>query len=490
MMTPLPATRPFASRQRGAATWLQTIILTAVLVAGIVFVIAYQNHQYRNRGHRIELYHQRLRLPDPEYLRVTSLGFHNFYMDLMFLRSIQMFGAGWIKPNESREPVMDYFLKVSAIDPQFLPIYRFGLLVVGDHGREPELGLKIIDEGMYNNPTKWEMPYLGIFTAIWSLDDLDRARFYIRMAKRIATTPEFVRRMEEFVERRNGRFETAFDMNVDYLLRYRTSGNESEYRLIYNRVIAVLEAWNMRLIHEGIQRFEQANGRLPRQMEEMLGEQYLPTMQLPTLERMRGALELAQSTGRPLDEMVGIARAQSRTTVEGLPPEPRGTWYYLSTERLEDLLERDDVFTTSTLAERYAYVMTPGEAFYAMDLYAFRSQEIILGYMAANNGEKPLHAYPELARRLWRDPIGGHWMYDRENNIFLSTAIRRINEKREPRMGATGRGPFPLPLEPTLLDYEEDRVWARENGLIDARGNLNLNVQRPDPTALPLAYGS
>lgn len=449
-----------------AALAIQGIIAALCIVAAV----GYQRAHFARQQFKPELFTQHLRLPDAQVLRAATLGFRHLYADFMFLRAIQAYGAGWLKPNESREPVYQYFDRVAEVDPQFIPIYRFGNLIVADIGGDGERGQRILRKGVTYNPGSWELCYLGIYNAIWLLDRPDDGKWFLHYAERNKDTPEYVRRMGEFIERRQGRYEAAFDVNIDYFVRYQRAGNEQERMLLYNRFYDIADKWSRRHIHQGIENFQKANnGAHPKSIEEVLKPEYLPDSEIGNLMAVEATAEEAANRGLGLEESVEFVRRNSRMRVSGLPPEPKGTWYYFDSRKIERV-EALDIPTSAPLEVRFPYVDAPSAHFVEMDSYAlFTGAQIKSEFVKPG---EPTVIPENVAATVFRaDPIGGRYDWDDTNKVIISTARERMTKGREPRIGARGWGPFILPLEPSLSDFKEDFDWAVKHGVMDAEGN-------------------
>lgn len=451
------------TRDRVAMTVQSIIVLCA-----LVFAVTYQKNHFDKIEVHPELFSQKLRLPDAEVLKVGSLGFRNLYVDFMFLRAIQAYGAGWLKPGESREPIYQYFSTVAQVDPKFIPMYRFGNLIIADQGGDGERGQKLLRQGIHANPNSWNLAYLGIYNAIWTMNEPDEARWFLAMANKMTDVPNYVLRMEEYVERRLGRFEAAFDVNVDYFIRYQRAGNEAERMLLYNRFYDILEKWSRKVIYTGIEEYIEATGGHPLKMEDLVKPEYLGEYEMPLIELLEKTSDEVGMSSMPLDEAIEYVRKNSRTKMFGLPVEPRGTWFYINSDMLNSVLAAD-IPTTAPIERRFEYVVTPITFFPRIDQH---THLIETGHIRPAMGPDMDQEVPEsvIDRFLTPDPIGGHYVWDPSMPRFYSTARVRLGKGNDPRCQVTGYGPFPLPLEPTLLDYDDDRAWAIEKGIYDTSG--------------------
>lgn len=439
-----------------------------IVLCALTFAVTFQKKHFAKMEVHPELFTQKLRLPNAEVLKVGSLGFRNLYVDFMFLRAIQAYGAGWLKPGESREPIYQYFSTVSQVDPKFIPMYRFGNLIIADQGGDGSRGQMLLRQGIIANPTSWDLAYLGIYNAIWNMNEPDDARWFLAMANKMPDVPNYVLRMEEYVERRLGRYETAFDVNVDYFIRYQRAGNEAERMLLYNRFYDILEKWSMKIVHTGIEAYIADAGGHPLKLEDIIKPEYLGEYEMPLIELLEKTSDEVAMSDMPLEEAVEYVRKNSRTKMFGLPVEPRGTWFYISTDMLNSVMAQD-LPTTAPPELRFAYVVTPITFFPRIDQH---TNLIEMNYIRPAMGPNMDQEVPieTVDRWLTPDPIGGHYVWDPLMPRFYSTARVRIGKGQDPRCQVTGYGPFPLPLEPTLLDYDGDRAWALEKGIYDAKG--------------------
>lgn len=466
-----------ASRRR----FLIQLILVAALFSGAVL---HQRRVLSQIGFNVRLFEQKLRIPSGQALRVLTLGFNNIYADLMFIRSIQAYGAGWLKPGESREPVYDYFDKVSDVDPHFIPLYKFGNLLLADLGHDGPRGQAILKKGLYKNPGNWELAYLGVYNAVWMLNDPDEGKWFVRMVKRYPSTPGYVIRMEEYIDRNLGQFESALALTLDFEIRYARDGNDFERRILRNRYVEIADGWYRREIKAGMRRYYDKYGKYPIAMEELLASDVFPPFPALILDDFTELVDAVAYSNLNQDQAVDAALQRVVRPIDGLPPDPRGYWYYLSELTFREFgIEKTDPETRGDAV--FDYLFSTGEVLEQMNNVAMEGQRFVLSYMSEYDGEKPSQS--EMAHLLNPDWIGGHWVYDREENIFFSTAQVRLNERTDPRIGAKGRGPFPLPLFPTLNDFPEDRDWAAKEGWIvkDGRVMRRMDEDRDDSLKQP-----
>ncbi len=469
-----------AGDESGRPSTKLMLVRLAVVIALLGVAIHHQHQLFSNMPFRVKLFEQKMRLPDPRFTRVAVLGFRQTYADFMFLRAIQAYGAGWLRPGESREPIYDYFDKVSDIDPRFTALYRFGNLLVADTGGDYERGRKLLKKGLMRNPRDFDIAYIGIYDAIWATNDEVAAMWFIRMISRFDDAPAFLVRMSEYVERRQGRYENAYEMLLGFYIEYGRSGNTFERNLLSNRFRTVVDRWYRRHIAEGLERYFLEHGDYAIEMEQILSEKYTPPALLPLLERAKEAGDAMTWSSLPVEEAARQAMRLSMILVEGLPPEPTGTWYYLSRGLRAQVIADMSLTEDSPVDRRFGYVVSAREFLTPLDSHSLMAQAAIQSYQRLHNGEAPPPSFMESY--LGADGMGGHFVYDPSGPFFYSTSVKRVAEGLEPRMGASGRGPFPLPLRPSFNDFPEDKAWAVKEGLLNPDGSEVL-LPIPDPGA-------
>jgi hypothetical protein len=451
------------------------LLLIVVIIACLAGVTAMQRERFGKLEFKAELFRQRIKLPSAEVLRFVSLGYDSVYANWLWLQSIQAFGSGWITEDRSTEPIYQYFDTMTDLDPHFIPSYRFGNLIIGDNRFDWERGQRLLRKGIIKNPLNYDLPYLGMYNGIFMTGDLQDARFFSAMLRRTKNPPEFMLRMEEYIERKDGRFEAAFEINVRYYLRYIAQNNEIENDIIERRMISVLDKLNRKKIADAAYAYAEKHGSHPTRMEDILQPEYLPPFESPTIPRFSAALEkhaaeidLLGPTTMPSEDLIAAVAKDSKTMIHGLPPEPNGTWYFFSTPANEFFHRVRDV-PGAPRDEDLHYLRSALEVLQEMNHHMLKAQNSIMEHHRKNSS---LPTDEQLGNLLGRDGLGGRFVYQREApespvyGVFFSSAARRIDDRKEPRVGLYGPGPFPFSIEPSLADHEDDRLWGIQNGFI------------------------
>ncbi len=464
-------------------------IRTVDLVAGVgivvclAYAIFFQNRTLSDAEQIWERYEQRMVLPSGQVLDFLTLGYDQIYTDWLWLNSIQAFGRGWITEDMSTRPIFDYFDTLTDLDPRFINAYRFGNLIIGDNRLDWDLGQEILVKGTLLNINNYDIPYLGVYNAIFHADKPEQARWFAVRLMNIPDAPTFMRRFKGYIETREGRYEAAFDFNLRYLMEYIATGNDVERPIVLQRMRQLLDQWNRREMDAAVDRYLARYAEHPTRMEDLLVPGVRPDFEAPTMNTLVRAVEnhieeierLVRGAEVP-QELVDQVTRESRTRIVGLPPEPSGTWYMIH-DYFQNLYFQNALPDTYDKG-KYGYIIAAADLLTDTNLRAARAQRFILNYHAENNETLPPDS--EMEQFYGRDPFNGHYVYDRDApesptyGVFYSTAARRIDEslrlpppqRTEPRVGLAGPGPFPFTIQPRLSDIPEEYLWGLANGYI------------------------
>lgn len=463
------------SRRRRGAVKLVEVVLFLIVVALLAAAAGFQDKRFKNRTFKADIYQQRVTLPSSDTLRMLTLGYTNIYADWLWLQSIQAFGSGWQtmdKVNPTK-PIYEYFDTLTDMDPHFISAYRFANLVIEDQRGDAVRGRDILRKGSFHNPSNYDIPYLGVYNAVWGYKDMPTARWFARRLTRIQSAPTFMKRMEEYIERESGRFELAFKINVRFMVEYVASGNDIERDIVARRTQKLLNDWYRKGFKDAVERYVEANGEHPKEMEQLLDPKYTPDYPGATLPSFKRAMDSHASEieaigkqGKVPEKLVDDITRESTEVIKGLPPEPYGTWYFIDPLSRDLYLEKTE---HNDGEDAPAYIVSAQDFIQVLNEVAMSAQMKILDFYGKNK-IKP--GDPVVAEFLLKDYLGGHYVYDRndpaspEYGTFYSTAGRRITDRKEPRLGIFGRGPFPFPLRPSLSERPDEKEWGIKNGWI------------------------
>lgn len=449
------------------------IVVVAIMFA---FTVAHQRNFYDGWWEGSGKYVQKTNIPDADVIRLATLGYDNMYANFLTLRAVQAFGAAWDTEDQSVEPIYNYFDILTTLDPHFIEVYELGHLVIADDHRAFDEGLSLVRKGNRWNWREWRIPYLGLYTTLWDMDDPEAAREFLLALRRIPKAPEHILRMDEYVERQSGRYEVAYDMNLSHYLRYIELDMEVEQGVALRKFQSILDPWYRTELARAADNFHQAHERHPLTTEELLASEHVPRFEAPTLDSLIDTVQRYMERPGNLENYRDEIREASMVEIVGMPPEPWGRWYFIDSEAREEA-ELRFYDPEMPLLDQFNYFTSVSERMEEVDMQGHRTSGAIMAEFERTN---ELPTYEDLASILRIDNLGGHWVYKSETGAFFSTAQMRLREGADPRMGFRGgmdrlprrtlrvsedQPPY-LTLEPTIWDFEEDAQWALCKGLI------------------------
>ena len=152
-----------------------------------------------------------LYLPNGRFLRLASLGHRTLLADLIYLWSIQYYGA---YRGQERFAFLDhvYGSVIARLDPRYVDPYLIGSLIMVIEKRDLDGGLRLLDQGMDANPEEWILPYEAGFFAYDLGRDYPRAAAYFERALAIPGAPASVRRLHAEMFNRRGDKERSLEL--------------------------------------------------------------------------------------------------------------------------------------------------------------------------------------------------------------------------------------------------------------------------------------
>ncbi|MCB2153995.1 hypothetical protein KQI84_03860 [bacterium] len=468
--TPKPKSfRPWARFSAGE------LLLLLIAAAAFFYCLRFQVHRYEGYTRGSGVYVQEVRLPATEIIRFVALGYDDLYADFLVLQAVQAFGSKWQTPNNDNTPILEYFDTVTELAPHWIEAYELGNLVLTEGKGDYDLSFDLLRKGIRKNPNNWRLPFLAIYNAVWGMNEPSVAREFLHYVKRIPDAPGYVIRMEEYIERQSGRFHAAFNVNLSYYLRYLHSNRETEANLAIIRFKTILDGWYKLELARAADAYYKEHGEHPPNIEALLDEKYRPDFTAPTMTGLLNAVEEYSTKGEDIRDFQDDIREESIEHIVGLPPDPNGTWYYLSSLQRSQMPEGAPP-EDADLVVKYPYFSSIFDQHERVDARILQAQNTVAQTI---RNENRLPEPSELARFLGPDWVGGHMVYDPSGPYFYSTAMWRVRHGNDPRIGLSGTlenfprrtfrvsddQPDYLQAEPTLWDFEEDAVWAEDIGL-------------------------
>ncbi|HEX8071485.1 MAG TPA: hypothetical protein VF546_16135 [Pyrinomonadaceae bacterium] len=238
------------------------------------------------RGAREELY------VSPTAARRMSLGFNGLAADWYWLRSLQYVGR---KVGAHRGPVqlddlspvgLDLLAPLletaTALDPQFLPVYEYGAIVLP--AVDVEAAVRLVQQGIAANPRAWRL-YHHLGYIYWQRGRFAEAAGAYRRGAQVEGAPEWMQAMAAQMSAAGGSRATAREI---YRRMYEQA-DDASLRALAARRLLQLQSWDERdALRRVLAAYRERAGRCPAAWRDLA----------PLL---RAARWPADETGAPLD---------------------------------------------------------------------------------------------------------------------------------------------------------------------------------------------
>jgi len=130
-------------------------------------------------------------LPDPEHLKVASLGYEELVADLLWLKAVQNMGQRQIS-GLGYDWIYKALDTVTTLDPLYIAPYETGGLILTIVADKVDLSNKLLEKGVENNPDVWQLPFYLGFNYFYYLRDFPTAARYLDQAAKIDGSPGYL----------------------------------------------------------------------------------------------------------------------------------------------------------------------------------------------------------------------------------------------------------------------------------------------------------
>lgn len=215
-----------------------------------------------------------LYLPNGKFLRTASLGQSSLLASLVYLWAIQYY-ADYDRADRYRFVEHVFGEVIAELDPHYVDPYWIGALILSVEAQDLEAALRLLEKGFENNPDRWILPYLAGWECERAGDSARAARWFDRAAAIPGAPPQVLRLRAAMVARAG---------DLDEALRRWSEILEDPRADATSRAIAERQVRGLRVridlerINHAIEAFRERAGRLPRSLDELVREGFLPAV--------------------------------------------------------------------------------------------------------------------------------------------------------------------------------------------------------------------
>jgi hypothetical protein len=398
---------------RGAALRvLGFLLLLAAFTTGALVL----QHKQLQRIAAERPYLDSLFLPRKEVAKILSFGYDGFMADFLFLRSVQAFGGQWNKAIQNYGGVADYFETIAELDPRFMDTYEFGSMVMSENAADPQRAIELNKIGWLNNRKMYKPCYLNAYISWYVMKQKNPTKLWVRLAQKAPDCPEFVGRLEIYVDVESGEFRAGLDRWIDFYLNAAVTRDSSNRNLWETHFPDIAEKWNLDILYRALGKYrDEHQGRIPMQLEELDQQGYLKDYDACDYPTMMQLLEAVWDAGSLRKEDVGrmlkSITQQVYVKKSGVPlspysnAAPGGNWYLIRKDLgPEESLDEGFKNRRLILSWKSASEWTSGAlGFIRSHVEKFNLEK---KRYPASLEELP----PEVRKAV--DPIAGKWDYD------------------------------------------------------------------------------
>ncbi len=239
--------------------WLAGLAISALLAAGLL------QGRIDARAADRPAVSPMLYLPSGKYLKVASLGFDELLADIVYIWSIQYYGNYDIADRyDYLEHI--YGQVISVLDPHYIDPYLIGALIMNLEANDPEMALRLLDQGIASNPDRWILAFEAGFLCYNDMGDYARAAKYFEKALEAPDVHPLVRRLYAEMHNRAGDKRTSLR---EWAEIYHTTDDDYVRDVAWRHVFELRIDIDLADLQAAIERYRDRTGRPPRRLEDL-----------------------------------------------------------------------------------------------------------------------------------------------------------------------------------------------------------------------------
>lgn len=217
-------------------------------------------------------------VPEPEVVRVASLGFDSLLADFYWLRAVQVVGAARSNPAQHAPLIRRLSEVVVALDPWVDHPYRFAALWLSDDPGTVHAANRILERGIAYHPTDWRNRFYLSFNHFFHLGDADAAAVELERALGLPGVPVYFGRLVIRLRSEGGDLDAA----STYLEQMLASAPDDWHRIEYERALLEIETERRaRRIDAARERYREQNGFDIERVEDLAWGPHAVVWELP-----------------------------------------------------------------------------------------------------------------------------------------------------------------------------------------------------------------
>lgn len=235
-------------------------LLTALVLIVVLAITEIKGFKWMPKQEREEL----LYFPSNKFVKATTGGFDLLLADFLWIESGAYFGKHRLS-DESYPYLYHMFDIVTDLDPEFIPPYTLGTLLLASDAGEIDLAIKFLDKGMADNPELWQIPFTKGFIYYIYDKNLSEASKWFLLASYKKNSPEITQKFATWTLHHGKGAELTLRL---YLRLYNNSSSE----IFREKAIKGI----LQLLSEQYRQFYEDKGYYARSIYDLKKSGYLP----------------------------------------------------------------------------------------------------------------------------------------------------------------------------------------------------------------------
>ena len=204
-------------------------------------------------------------LPSGPAVKAATFGYSSLVADIAYVWAIQYYANPSIKDRLNH--FIRIFTVIADLDPRWIDPYLTAALIAHYDFQDPELALKMYDDGAARNPGEWIFPFEAGHYCAMTLKDYDRAKTYYKKLLDMPGAPAISKRLFADASFKTMDYKTAWAVWREV---YETETNPEIKKIASNHLYNVKAKVDITAIQAALERFKEARGRAARDLGELV----------------------------------------------------------------------------------------------------------------------------------------------------------------------------------------------------------------------------
>ena len=217
-----------------------------------------------------------LYLPNVEKVRLVTLGFDNFFADILWFHTINYFGKQLAGSRDYRWLGQMCDL-VTSLNPKVGEEYEFCATLLSWMAKDPAMSEKLLSRAIENQPDYWRYHYLRGFTKWYFLNDFAGAKQDFTRASTLPHVPPFVIALTGRLMVAEEDPEAAIKFLQDMI---KNSHDETARKALGGKLFLAFTSRDVRLLTKMLTAYEERNSKKAQSLQDLLDAQLLTKLPL------------------------------------------------------------------------------------------------------------------------------------------------------------------------------------------------------------------